>query len=406
MTLPLCSVARHRPRRAAGRAAARSPTSTPRPSSSRRPGYATGRVHVHQGARDLPGRGAEAAGQPRFRRVRLRAAVGHAEPDPARRPSGRSWRPSSRSWSSAPRSCSSGRPARERELLDPIQTKVNSVIEGVRAAGNYAMIFDVSAPNSGIVTADKSLDLTAAGHPAAQVRHLSRVTSRASHRAGGRRPRRWPPAWRWDGAGARRVGPLERAGPEALSLAVSARYADALASVAAPARCWSPKRWPEARPGPSPHRRRATRTRRWSGSSSSSSRRAVRARASIPRRASAPGARSARTCRIGPYVVLGRGVHARATASGSRRASSLGDGVSVGEDSRARARASSAIAGSPHREPGGAQGGSGDRRRRVRLPFRRRRARPDSPRRAAASSRTTWRSAPTPVSTGAASTTR
>jgi outer membrane protein len=50
--------------------------------------------------------------------------------------------------------------SRERELLDPIQTKVNSVIEGMRASGNYAMIFDVSAPNSGIVTADKSLDLT------------------------------------------------------------------------------------------------------------------------------------------------------------------------------------------------------------------------------------------------------
>jgi outer membrane protein len=50
--------------------------------------------------------------------------------------------------------------SRERELLDPIQSKVNSVIEGMRAAGNYAMIFDVSAPNSGIVTADKSLDLT------------------------------------------------------------------------------------------------------------------------------------------------------------------------------------------------------------------------------------------------------
>ena len=49
---------------------------------------------------------------------------------------------------------------RERELLDPIQSKVNSVIEGVRAAGSYAVIFDVSAPNSGIVTADKSLDLT------------------------------------------------------------------------------------------------------------------------------------------------------------------------------------------------------------------------------------------------------
>jgi len=49
---------------------------------------------------------------------------------------------------------------RERELLDPIQSKVNSVIEGLRASGNYAVIFDVSAPNSGIVTADKSLDLT------------------------------------------------------------------------------------------------------------------------------------------------------------------------------------------------------------------------------------------------------
>ena len=47
-----------------------------------------------------------------------------------------------------------------QELLDPIQNKVNSVIEGVRAAGNYAMIFDVSAPNNGIVTADKTLDLT------------------------------------------------------------------------------------------------------------------------------------------------------------------------------------------------------------------------------------------------------
>ena len=49
---------------------------------------------------------------------------------------------------------------RERELLDPIQSKVNSVIEGVRAAGNYAIIFDVSAPSNGIVTADKSIDLT------------------------------------------------------------------------------------------------------------------------------------------------------------------------------------------------------------------------------------------------------
>ncbi len=49
---------------------------------------------------------------------------------------------------------------RERELLDPIQSKVNSIIETVRAEGNYAMIFDVSAQGSGILTADKALDLT------------------------------------------------------------------------------------------------------------------------------------------------------------------------------------------------------------------------------------------------------
>jgi outer membrane protein len=49
---------------------------------------------------------------------------------------------------------------RERELLDPIQARVNSVIEGIRAAGNYAIIFDVSAPGNGVVTGDKSLDLT------------------------------------------------------------------------------------------------------------------------------------------------------------------------------------------------------------------------------------------------------
>ena len=49
---------------------------------------------------------------------------------------------------------------RERELLEPIQQRINSVIEGIRAAGAYAIIFDVSAPGNAIVTADKSIDLT------------------------------------------------------------------------------------------------------------------------------------------------------------------------------------------------------------------------------------------------------
>ncbi|MFZ5623863.1 MAG: OmpH family outer membrane protein [Gemmatimonadota bacterium] len=49
---------------------------------------------------------------------------------------------------------------RERELLAPIQERVTAVIEGIRAEGNYAMIFDVNNPNTGIIAADKSLDLT------------------------------------------------------------------------------------------------------------------------------------------------------------------------------------------------------------------------------------------------------
>ncbi len=49
---------------------------------------------------------------------------------------------------------------RERELLDPIQTRVVAVIERLRAAGGYAMVFDVSSQANNVVTADKSLDLS------------------------------------------------------------------------------------------------------------------------------------------------------------------------------------------------------------------------------------------------------
>ena len=49
---------------------------------------------------------------------------------------------------------------RERDVVGPIQQRVTSIVEGVRAAGGYAMIFDVSTQNTGIVAADRSLDLT------------------------------------------------------------------------------------------------------------------------------------------------------------------------------------------------------------------------------------------------------
>ncbi len=49
---------------------------------------------------------------------------------------------------------------REQELIAPIHTKVNDAIEGIRADGGFAIIFDVGANDGLIVTADKSLDLT------------------------------------------------------------------------------------------------------------------------------------------------------------------------------------------------------------------------------------------------------
>jgi outer membrane protein len=49
---------------------------------------------------------------------------------------------------------------RQRELLDPIEQRVNAAIEKVRSSGSYAMVFDVGSPGSGIVAADPSLDLT------------------------------------------------------------------------------------------------------------------------------------------------------------------------------------------------------------------------------------------------------
>jgi outer membrane protein len=49
---------------------------------------------------------------------------------------------------------------RERELLDPIQARVVAVIERLRAAGGYSIVFDVSTQANNVVTADKALDLS------------------------------------------------------------------------------------------------------------------------------------------------------------------------------------------------------------------------------------------------------
>lgn len=50
---------------------------------------------------------------------------------------------------------------RERELLEPLQQRVQAIIEGVRAELNFAMIFDVASMGGAMVAADRSLDITA-----------------------------------------------------------------------------------------------------------------------------------------------------------------------------------------------------------------------------------------------------
>ena len=49
---------------------------------------------------------------------------------------------------------------REQELLQPLQVRINAVIQGLRAEGNYAVIFDADAPGNNIIAADPLLDVT------------------------------------------------------------------------------------------------------------------------------------------------------------------------------------------------------------------------------------------------------
>ncbi len=50
--------------------------------------------------------------------------------------------------------------ARNQELLGPFQARINTIIQGIRAEGNYAIIFDADAQGNGIVAADPVLNLT------------------------------------------------------------------------------------------------------------------------------------------------------------------------------------------------------------------------------------------------------
>jgi len=52
---------------------------------------------------------------------------------------------------------------RERELLQPMQTRLSAIIDGVRAEGNYSVVIDLGNPGAAslFVSFDKALDITA-----------------------------------------------------------------------------------------------------------------------------------------------------------------------------------------------------------------------------------------------------
>jgi outer membrane protein len=50
---------------------------------------------------------------------------------------------------------------RRRELVTPLEERIQTVIDGVRAERNLWLIFDVASPGNNIVSADRSMDLTA-----------------------------------------------------------------------------------------------------------------------------------------------------------------------------------------------------------------------------------------------------
>ena len=49
---------------------------------------------------------------------------------------------------------------RQRELLAPLENRVQAVVDGIRAERNLNVIFDVSSQGNNIISADNALDLT------------------------------------------------------------------------------------------------------------------------------------------------------------------------------------------------------------------------------------------------------
>ena len=139
------------------------------------PGYAQAESTFTKEVAGLPRRSAEAAGRSSIRpaqdfeqqSVMLSPTRGGA--------SGRSSRPSRSGWSSEPQELQRARRSpRERELLEPIQQQGQRRHRGDPGRGQLRHDLRRERANSGIVAADKSLDLTDKVIEQLKAEHLSR----------------------------------------------------------------------------------------------------------------------------------------------------------------------------------------------------------------------------------------
>lgn len=49
---------------------------------------------------------------------------------------------------------------REQELLAPMRQRLTAIVDGIRAEGNYAIIFDIAQLSPAVISLDTSLDIT------------------------------------------------------------------------------------------------------------------------------------------------------------------------------------------------------------------------------------------------------
>jgi outer membrane protein len=49
---------------------------------------------------------------------------------------------------------------RQRELMSPLQERIQAVVDGIRAERNLGLVFDLAAPGNNVMAADPALDLT------------------------------------------------------------------------------------------------------------------------------------------------------------------------------------------------------------------------------------------------------